>query len=194
MHNPPILTPREAADLVPDGATISISSSSALGCPDAALAGIGQRFVETQHPASVTVYSPIAAGDMYGVDGIGHLAVKGLLARIVAGSYPSGPSSAEPPAIWKMIDNDEVEAYNLPSGVLFQMHRAGATGQPGVLSHVGLGTFVDPRQQGGRMNSATTDEIVFVEERAGRDWLFYPSVAPDAVSYTHLTLPTNREV
>src|SRR3712207_7969799 len=53
----------------------------------------------------------------------------------------SGPSSAEPPAIWRAIEEDAIEAYNLPSGVLFQMHRAGAAGQPGVLTHVGLHTL-----------------------------------------------------
>ena len=90
---------------------------------------------------------PIAAGDMYGVLGIDHIARPGLLRRVIAGSYPSGPSKAEPPKVWQMIERDEIEAYNLPSGVLFQMHRAGATGQPGIFSAVGLDTFVDPRQR-----------------------------------------------
>ncbi len=57
---------------------------------------------------------------MYGIKGIDHIARPGLLARVVAGSYPSGPSSAEPPTIWQMIENNEIEAYNFPSGVLYQ--------------------------------------------------------------------------
>src|SRR5580700_9125212 len=124
MHNPPVLTARAAADLIADNAVVSISSSSALGCPDAALEGIGARFAETGHPRNLHVYSPIAAGDMYGVTGIDHLAVPGLIGRIVAGSYPSGASSSAPPAIWSMIEAGQLQAYNLPSGVMFQMHRA----------------------------------------------------------------------
>ena len=179
MRKVPVLAPAEAAALIPDGAVVSVSSSSGLGCPDAVLGGIGERFAQTGSPNGITTVHPIAAGDMYGVRGIDHLARPGLLARIVAGSYPSGPSSAEPPLIWQMIERDEVEAYNLPSGVLFQMHRAAATRQPGVLSEVGLDTFVDPRREGGRMNDRTTEDIVHVEQRDGQDWLFYPAIRPD---------------
>jgi propionate CoA-transferase len=179
MRYPPVLSARAAADLIGDSSVISISSSSALGCPDLALEGIGTRFAETGHPRNVHVYSPIAAGDMYGVAGIDHLAVPGLIERIVAGSYPSGPSSAEPPAIWSLIDAGQVQAYNLPSGVMYQMHRAGAAGQPGVYSQVGLDTFVDPRLDGGRMNDISTQQIVAVADVAGQQWLHYPAVQPD---------------
>jgi acyl CoA:acetate/3-ketoacid CoA transferase len=122
---------------------------------------------------------PIAAGDTSGVKGIDHLARPGLLKRVVAGSYPSGPSSIDPPLIWQAIEREEVEAYNLPSGVLFQMHRAGAAAQPGVFTQVGVDTFIDPRHSGGRMNGRTTEEIVRVEEFDGSEWLFYPALRPD---------------
>lgn len=123
MHAVPVLSAREAADLLRDGDIVTVSSSSGLGCPDAVLAGIGQRFAETHSPRGLTTIHPIAAGDMYGVLGIDHLAHPGLLSTVIAGSYPSGPSSAEPPRIWQMIERDEVNAYNFPSGVLFQLHR-----------------------------------------------------------------------
>ena len=60
---------------------------------------------------------------MYGIAGIDHLAQKGLLKRTIAGSYPSGPSSMPSPKIWQMIDRNEIEAYNFPSGTLFHMLR-----------------------------------------------------------------------
>ena len=150
----PVLSAAEAARLIPDGATVSISSSSALGCPDAVLAGLGERFATTGSPAGLTVVMPIAAGDMYGVKGVDHLAQAGLLSRVVAGSYPSGPSSLEPPAIWKMIEADEIEAYNLPSGVLFQAHRAGGFGlrPPGVLV-LRQGGFAEWMRRRGRLGS-----------------------------------------
>lgn len=179
MHAVPVLSAREAADLLRDGDIVTVSSSSGLGCPDAVLAGIGQRFAETHSPRGLTTIHPIAAGDMYGVLGIDHLAHPGLLSTVIAGSYPSGPSSAEPPRIWQMIERDEVNAYNFPSGVLFQLHRAAAARQPGVFSQVGIDTFIDPRREGGRMNASTPAEHVRVVELDDGEWLFYPSIVPD---------------
>ncbi|MFN8592467.1 MAG: CoA-transferase [Thermomicrobiales bacterium] len=174
-----IISLADAAALVPDGAALSVSSSSGLGCPDAALRAIGERFRAEGHPRHLTVFSPIAAGDMYGIVGVDHLAQKGLLRRIVAGSYPSGPSSLPSPNIWQMVDGNEIEAYNLPSGVVFQMHAAAAAGQPGVLTKVGIDTFVDPRRQGGRMNDMAPPDLVRVVEFAGDEWLFYPALKAD---------------
>jgi propionate CoA-transferase len=179
MKQVAVISAPEAGALIPDGAVVTVSSSSGLGCPDAVLRGIGERFAATGSPAGLTTVHPIAAGDMSGIKGIDHLVRPGLLARVIAGSYPSGPSSAEPPLIWQAIERDEIEAYNLPSGVLFQQHRAGAAGQPGVLTHVGLDTFVDPRRNGGRMNARTTEDIVRVQELDGAEWLYYPAVRPD---------------
>src|SRR6266545_4687796 len=179
MREVPVLTGREAADLVVDGATVTVSSSSGLGCPDAALRGIGERFAEEGAPVGLTTVHPIAAGDMYGIRGIDHLSQPGLLSRVIAGSYPRGPAKAEPPLIWQLIESDEVEAYNLPSGVVFQMHRAGSTRQPGVLTKVGLDTFIDPRRDGGRMNKATREDLVEVTRFRGEEYLFFPSIRPD---------------
>jgi acyl CoA:acetate/3-ketoacid CoA transferase len=179
MQKVQILSARDAADLINDDDVITVSSSSALGCPDSVLAGIGQRFEETSHPVNLTSVHPIAAGDMYGVKGIDHIARRGLLRKVIAGSYPSGPSSAETPLIWQMIERDEVEAYNVPSGVIYQMHRTAAAKQPGVFTQVGLDTFIDPRLQGGRMNSTTPANHVETATLAGKEWLFFPSVIPN---------------
>lgn len=178
MHTPQILTPRRAADLIDDGDVITVSSSSGLGCPDAVLAGIGERFAETSSPRGLTSLHPIAAGDMSGIKGIDHIARPGLLGRVVAGSYPSGPSKAEPPQIWRMIESGAVEAYNFPSGVLYQMHRAAAAKQPGVFTKVGLGSFVDPQEDGGRMNDATPDRYVRRAELDGQEWLYFQAITP----------------
>src|SRR6478609_505956 len=94
-----VLAAAEAAALIPDDAIVTVSSSSGLGCPDAVLAAIGERFASAGHPRNLTTIHPIAAGDMYGIQGIDHLAQEGLLAKVVAGSFPSGPSSLEPPEI-----------------------------------------------------------------------------------------------
>ena len=92
-----LVSAAEAAGLIPDGAIVTVSSSSGLGCPDAVLAAIGERFDAEGHPRNLTTLHPIAAGDMYGIKGIDHLAQPGLLKRARAAPIPSGPSSSAPP-------------------------------------------------------------------------------------------------
>src|SRR6056297_1080350 len=170
----------EAAICIPDGAVVTVSSSSGLGCPDAVLQAIGARFEAEGHPAGLTTLHPIAAGDMYGVKGIDHIARDGLLSRIIAGSYPSGPSNLPMPEIWKMVVEDRVAAYNVPSGILFDMHRDAAARRPGVLTQVGLDTFVDPLREGCAMNArAAARPIVHRHEMGGEIWLHFPNIAPD---------------
>ncbi|SUW23275.1 acyl CoA:acetate/3-ketoacid CoA transferase [Brucella abortus] len=169
----------EAAALIPDNAVVSVSSSSGLGCPDMMLKAIGERFDETGHPQNITTLHPIAAGDMSGIRGVDYIAKKGLLKKILAGSYPSGPSSAEPPLIWQMITNNEIPAYNIPSGILFDMHREAAARRPGVLTKVGLDTFVDPKRQGTAMNDKAREApVVKRVSFEGEDWLYFPAIAP----------------
>src|ERR1700738_469990 len=180
MARPRILAASDAAELIPDGAIVTVSSSSGLGCPDAVLAAIGARFDMQGHPRNLTTLHPIAAGDMWGVKGIDHIAKAGCLARVLAGSYPSGPSSAEPPAIWKMVSDDAIPCYNVPSGILFDIHREAAAKRPGVLTKVGMDTFVDPNNEGCAMNAkARVDPIVSRVSFAGDDWLFFPTIVPN---------------
>src|SRR5215207_11123748 len=130
MRQPKRISLEEAAAVIADGDTVSVSSSSGLGCPDALLKAIGDRFRGTGKPRDLTMIHPIAAGDMYGIEGVDHIAEPGLIKRIIAGSYPSGPSGMPSPKIWQLIDGDEIEAYNLPSGVIFHMHADAAAGRP----------------------------------------------------------------
>jgi len=179
MAKPRVISAADAAGLIPDGAIVTVSSSSALGCPDATLAAIGARFEAEGRPRNITTLHPIAAGDMWGVKGVDHLAKSGCLARVLAGSYPSGPSSAEPPEIWKMITSDAIPAYNVPSGILFDIHRESAAKRPGVLTKIGMDTFVDPVHEGCAMNAkAAAEPIVRRVNFAGEDWLFFPTITP----------------
>ncbi|CAM5770803.1 acetate CoA-transferase YdiF [Labrys miyagiensis] len=180
MAFPKVLTADQAADLIPDGAVVTVSSSSGLGCPDAVLAAVGRRFDTSGAPRDITTLHPIAAGDMWGIKGIDHIAKPGLLAKVLAGSYPSGPSSAEPPAIWKMITGNEIPAYNIPSGILFDMHREAAAKRPGVLTKIGMDTFADPAREGCAMNAKAAGEpVVSRVAFDGDDWLYFRAIVPD---------------
>lgn len=174
-----IVTMDEAIRLVQSEDTITISCSSGLNVADRTLAALGKRFQDTGSPRDLTLVFPIAVGDMFGQPGLDHLAHPGIVRRMIGGSYPSGPSSMPPPKMIDRIYAGDVEAYNFPSGVLMHLHREIAGKRPGVLTEVGLGTFVDPRIEGGRMNDITQEDLVKVVEFDGKEWLFYPSFPID---------------
>lgn len=175
-----LVSAAEAVAHIPDGAVVTVSSSSALGCPDLVLKAIGERFEVEGHPRGLTMLHPIAAGDMYGVKGMDHIAKDGLLEKVLAGSYPSGPSSLPMPEIWKMIVEDRIAAYNVPSGILCDMHREAAARRPGVLTRIGMDTFADPIREGCAMNAkGAAEPIVSRVEFNGETWLHFPNIIPN---------------
>jgi acyl CoA:acetate/3-ketoacid CoA transferase len=167
------LTAEEAAREIPTGAIVTISSSAAQLVPDKVLAGIEAHFLASGEPRDLTVVFPVAVGDSFGTIGLDHLAHPGLIRRLIGGSYVNAPASAPSPKIYVMIHADQVEAYNLPLGVLMHLHRDIAAKKPGVITKIGLGTFVDPRDQGGRMNRVTPPDLVEVVRLSGEEWLLY---------------------
>ena len=170
----------DAVKLIPDNAIVAVNSSSGLCCPDFILKALGERFDAEQHPKNLTTIHPIAAGDMFGSPGTEHIAKPGMLNKIIGGSYISGPTKAKPPKIWQMITSNQLAAYNVPSGIIFDMLREGAAKRPGVFTKVGLETFVDPRLEGCAMNSRAAEEpIVRVESFEEEEWLFFKSLIPD---------------
>ena len=170
----------EAIGRIKDGAVIAVNSSSGLLCPDAVLAALGDRFLKEGAPKNLTTIHPIAAGDMFGTRGVDHLAHKGMISRIIGGSYPSGPTSAEPPLIWQRILAEDLAAWNVPSGIIFDMLREGAAKRPGVLTKVGMDTFVDPEQDGCAMNAAAKAQpLVKRVSFDGDTWLHFPPIRPD---------------
>lgn len=174
-----VVSARAAAALIPNDAVLTVCGASGLGCPDVVLEAIGERYRTTRSPNNLTSVHPIAAGDMYGIKGIDHLAQVGLLKTVIAGSYPSGPSSLPMPEIWRMIVENRVAAYNIPSGILFDLHREAAAKRPGVITKVGLDTFADPRRQGCAMNEAATKPVVKLIEFEGSEWLYFPAIVPN---------------
>ena len=104
-----------------------------------------------------------------GARGLNHLAREGLIRRAIGAHWGLVP------ALGALALDGRIEAYCLPQGVVSHLYRETAAGRPGLITRVGLGTFVDPRMEGGRMNAASTEEVVRVIELEGEEFLFYPS-------------------
>jgi len=163
----------EAIQRVPDGATVSVCGAWML-VPDKTLAALERRFLNEGHPRNLTAVFAICPGGVEDQPGIDRLAHEGLLRRVIGGSFPNAASP-----IRQLITDNKVEAYNLPSGLIASWYREIAAGRPGVFTQRGLGTFVDPRSTGGKMNSRTQEDLLSVEYVRGQEYLFLPSMRMD---------------
>ena len=158
----------DALDLIKDGDSVAISAVGMTGYPEYVVAKLEERFLERKSPGGLTLFAAGGhGGNGHACDN--HFAQPGFLKRHVL----THPKST--PELKKMIANNEMEGYCLPQGVLNQLYRCTAARQPGLLSKIGIGTYVDPRQEGGKLNEITKEDIVQVIELNGEEYLFYQS-------------------
>ncbi len=159
----------EAAKMIKTGDTVAISGFMGMGHPEEISQAVERRFLETGEPRDLTLTFGASQNDGKSNWGLNRWGKEGLLKKVVSGHWGLQPE------IIKMAVEEKIEAYNLPQGVVMHLFRAIAGKKPGILTHVGLGTFVDPREKGGKLNSISHEEYVRVMEIDGKEYLFYKS-------------------
>jgi propionate CoA-transferase len=162
-----VIRAEEIGSLIPDQATLFLGGLAVTSLPEEILQSIEQHFLRTGHPQALTTWACGAIGNS-GNAGMKHFAHPGMIKRVVAGHF--GQTGRE---MMKMVFDGEVEAYNFPQGTLSHLTRQIACRSPGVLTKVGLGTFVDPMLEGGKMNSRSIEDLVKRVEFDGEPWLYY---------------------
>ena len=167
MSEPRFLTAAEAARLVADGDTVAISGNGAgMISAEAVFAAIEARFLETGHPRDLTLVHSLGLGDRDTL-GTNRFAHAGLVRKVIAAHFTWSPRMQQ------LVREEQVEAYCLPGGVIQQLLREIGAGRPGLFTHSGLGTFVDPRQDGGRCNARSRDTLVELLHIDGQEILRY---------------------
>ncbi len=159
---------QEAAALIPDGTTVGLAGMGLSGWPEEVACAIADRFLQSGHPRGLNLKQGSAMGD-WKERGVTRLGLEGLVTRWSAAHIGSAFSLND------LVHRNRIQCHCLPQGVIVNLWREIAAGRPGLLTKVGLGTFVDPRVEGGRMNSATTDELVELVNFRGEEYLFYKS-------------------
>jgi len=189
---PKVITAEQAAALVKDGDTVAAAVAGLSGWSEEVGIELEKKFLATGAPNNLTFVHGAGCGNFKDKGGhhFGHV---GMVKRWIGGHIGAAPGLA------KLVSENKCEGYNLPQGVIVQLYRDIAAKRPGLITKVGLGTFIDPRIEGGKMNTITTEDIVKVMEIDGEEFLYYKSFSIDVAlirgttADEHGNLTTDRE-
>ena len=155
------------AHLIKDGDTIYCAGMMLAGLAEEAMVELEKSFLSVGHPRKLTLYTPVGQGN-FKDKGMAHFAHEGMVKRFVAAHYGVGG-----PKVSELVRENRCEAYNWPQGVLAVMPRQVAGRHGGVFTKVGLGTFVDPRIEGGKVNSRAIEDLIEVRDLDGEEYLYF---------------------
>lgn len=161
-----LITASEVVKKIPDGVCVGVTGFAGSGHAEVITSALEKRFLDEGYPRDLTLFHCAGVGDGQ-TKGTGHFGHEGLVKRVIGGHYNLAPK------VVKLAVENKIEAYNFPQGTLAQLTRDIAAGKPGTVTKVGLKTFVDPRVEGGKLNSKTKEDLVEVIQLQGKEWLFY---------------------
>ncbi len=184
-----IVSAEEAVSLILDGDTVVFGGFAGVGACEEIATALEEHFLNTGRPSKLTLMFAVATGPGNESNrGLNHLAHEGLIRRIIGGHWGLAPK------IQKLALGNKVEAYNLPQGVIGHLYRNIASQKAGMFSKVGLGTFVDPRNDGGKLNARTTEELVRLLEIDGEEYLYFKALPVNVAVIRGTTADTDGNI
>ena len=179
----------EAVRMIRDNDTVVFGGFAGVGACEEIAAELEKYYIETGAPKNLTLMFAVATGPGNDTNkGLNHLGHEGLIKRIIGGHWGLAPR------IQKLAVENKVVAYNLPQGIISHMYRNIASQKFGIFSDVGLGTFVDPRNGGGKLNEKTTEDIVRLMEIDGEEYLYFTTLPINVAVIRGTTADTNGNI
>jgi len=182
-----VITSAEAASLLKNGDTVATGGFVGNGFAEELAVAIEKHFLETGTPQNLTLMYAAGQGDGK-TRGLNHFGHDGMVAKVIGGHWGLVPS------LQKLAVENKIIAYNLPQGIISTMFRDIAAKKPRTISTVGLGTFVDPRNGGGKINSITTEDIVELMHFDGEEYLAYKTHSVDIALLRGTTADTDGNI
>ncbi len=178
MKKPTVISAEQAASLINDNSTLCAVGMTHISACETILKAIESRFLETDHPQNLTYVHSCGQAAMKMPGGMSRMAHEGLLKRIIGGHW------GQSPMLMDLISENKIEAFNLPQGQMANMYHSMALKEPGKLSKIGLGTYIDPRVEGGKMNQKTKDcgeDLVDIVVIDGEEYIRYKPIPIDTL-------------
>ncbi len=182
-----VVSAKEAVQIIRDGDTVATGGFVGTGFPEYVAIALEEYFEETGRPRELTLMYAAGQGDGQN-RGLNHMGREGLVSRVIGGHWGLVPK------LQKLAIDNKIEAYNLPQGVISHMFRDIAAGKPRTITSVGLGTFVDPANGGGKINARTTSDIVERIQFDGQDYLAYKTLPVNVAILRGTTADTDGNI